>query len=142
MCHLEAVAVNHIMQSKDISIQAKQKIVRLQKQNKSWKYQEEIAGTLGAAKSTVWYIPRKQECTGELRNIERPGRPQRTSVEDDQRIFSMVKKTPSQHPAKRRTLSRRQTCLQSREDFTRANTEASPQAANKTRLDFDNKHLK
>ncbi len=37
---------------------------------------------------------------------------------DDRRIFSL-----SQHPAKRRTLSRRQTCLQSREDFTRANTE-------------------
>ncbi len=37
---------------------------------------------------------------------------------DDRRIFSLT-----QHPAKRRTLSRRQTCLQSREDFTRANTE-------------------
>ncbi len=37
---------------------------------------------------------------------------------DDRRILSL-----SQHPAKRRTLSRRQTCLQSREDFTRANTE-------------------
>ncbi len=42
---------------------------------------------------------------------------------DDRRILSL-----SQHPAKRRTLSRRQTCLQSREDFTRANTETSPQA--------------
>ncbi len=30
----------------------------------------------------------------------------------------------------------------SREDFTRANTEASPQAANKPRLDFAKKHLK
>ncbi len=56
---------------------------------------------------------------------------------DDRRILSL-----SQHPAKRRTLSRRQTCLQSREDFTRANTEASPQAANKTRLDFAKKYLK
>ncbi len=46
---------------------------------------------------------------------------------DDRRILSL-----SQHPAKRRTLSRRQTCLQSREDFTRA----SPQAANKAWLDF------
>ncbi len=55
---------------------------------------------------------------------------------DDRRIFSL-----SQHPAKRRTLSRRQTCLQSREDFTRANTEASPQAANKARLDFTKTHL-
>ncbi len=30
----------------------------------------------------------------------------------------------------------------SREDFTRANTEASPQAANKPRLDFAKKHQK
>ncbi len=56
------------------------------------------------------------------------------------------RKTLSQHPAKRRTLSRRQTCccqsLQSREDFTRANTEGSPQGANKARWDFDKKkHL-
>ncbi len=55
-------------------------------------------------------------------------------------------KTLSQHPAKRRTLSRRQVChcqsLQSREDFTRANTEDSPQGANKARLDFAKKHLK
>ncbi len=37
MCHLylEAVAVNHIMRSKDLSIQEKQMIVRLQKQHKS-----------------------------------------------------------------------------------------------------------
>ncbi len=54
----------------------------------------------------------------------------------------MVKKTLSQHPAERRALSRRQTCLQSREDFTRANTEDSPQAANKARLNLDKKHLK
>jgi len=114
------------------------------------------------AKSTLWYnLSEKKECTGELRNINRPGRPRRTTVVNDQRILSMVKKNHfttssqeknilqetdvstikrrlhqskhrgddrrilslSQHPAKRRTLSRRQTCLQSREDFTRANTE-------------------
>ncbi len=66
-------------------------------------------------------------------------------MEDDRRILSMVK-TLSQHPAKRRTLSRRQVCHceshQSREDFTRANTECSPQGANKARLDFAKKHLK
>ncbi len=32
--------------------------------------------------------------------------------------------------------------LQSREDFTRANTEGLPQGANKARLDFAKKHLK
>ncbi len=42
-------------------------------------HQRERAGTLGA-KSTVWFILRKQDRTGELRNIERPGRPRRTTV--------------------------------------------------------------
>ncbi len=82
------------MRSKDLSIQVNQTIVRLQKQNKSIR---EIAGTLGVAKSTVWYIlrkKRKKECTGEPSNIKRPGRPQRTTVVDDQRIISMVKKNP------------------------------------------------
>ncbi len=58
----------------------------------------------------------------------------------------MVQENTSQHPAKRRTISRRQTChcqsLQSREDFTRAITEGSLQGAIKARLDFAKKHLK
>lgn len=93
MCHLhlEAVAVNHIMRSKELFIQVKQTIVRLQKQNKSIR---ERAGTLGADKSTIWYILRKKERTGELSNIKRPGRPLRTTVVDDQRILFMVKKNP------------------------------------------------
>ncbi len=80
--------------SKDLSIQVKQTIVRLQKPNKSIR---EIAGTSGVAKSTVWYILRKKEHTSELSNIKRPGRPWRTTVVDDWRIFSMVKKNPSQY---------------------------------------------
>ncbi len=77
--------------SKDLSIQVKQTIVRLQKQSKSiWK----IEGTFGVAKSTVWYILRKKEHTGELSNIKRPGRPRRTTVMDDRRILSMIKKNP------------------------------------------------
>ncbi len=47
----------HIMLLKDLSVQVKQTIVRLQKQNKSIR---EIAGTFGVAKSTVWYILRKK----------------------------------------------------------------------------------
>ncbi len=69
-------------------MQVKQTIVRLQKQNKSIRG---IAGTLGVAKSTVWYILRKK-CTDELSNIKRPGCPQRTTVVDGLRILSMVKK--------------------------------------------------
>ncbi len=61
------------MQSKDLSIQVKQTIVRLQKQNKSIR---EIAGTFRVAKSTVGYILRKKEGTGELRNIKKPGCPE------------------------------------------------------------------
>ncbi len=73
-------------------MQAKQTIVRFQNQNKSI---TEIAVTLGVAKSTVWYILRKKtECTGELGNIKRPGRPRRTTVVDDWRILSMIKKNP------------------------------------------------
>ncbi len=151
--HLEAVDVNHAMWSKDLFIQEKQTIVRLQKQNQSIR---EKAGTLGATKSTVWYILRKQERTDELRNIKRPGWSTEDYSRDDRRIkknpfttssqekntlqetdvsYNQEKTSPeqtqrwwsedplsSQHPAKRRTLSRRQTCLQSREDFTRANT--------------------
>ncbi len=62
MCrlHLEAVAVNHTVQSKDLFIQEKHTIVRLKKQNRSIRERErERAGTLGAAKSTVWLILRK-----------------------------------------------------------------------------------
>ncbi len=56
------------------------------------------------------------------------------------------KKNLSQHPAKRSTLSRRYAChcksLQSREDFTRANTEGSPQGANKARKKKPSKESK
>ncbi len=52
----------------------------------------EIAGTLGVAKSTVWYILRKKECTGELSNIKRPRCPRMTTVVDDRRILFVVKK--------------------------------------------------
>ncbi len=54
----------------------------------------EVAGTLEVAKSTVWYIQRKKEHAGELSNIKRPGYPLSTTVVDDQRILSMVKKNP------------------------------------------------
>ncbi len=77
------------MRSKDLSIQVIQTIVRLQKQNKSI-----IAGTFREVKSTVWYILRKKEHTVELSNIKRPGRLWRTTVLDDWRILSMVKKNP------------------------------------------------
>ncbi len=64
------------MRSKDFSIQVKQTIGRLQKQNK---YIREIAETLRVVKSTVWCILIKTEHTSELINIKRPGCPRRTT---------------------------------------------------------------
>lgn len=46
------------------------------------------------AKSTVWYILRKRESTGEVSNTKRPGHPWKTTVADDRRIISMLKKNP------------------------------------------------
>ncbi len=79
------------MRSKELSLSVKQAIIRLKKQNKPIR---EIAKTLGVAKTTVWNILKKKERTGELSNTKRPGRPQKTTVVDDRRILSLVKKTP------------------------------------------------
>lgn len=79
------------MRSKELSLSVKQAIIRLKKQNKPIR---EIAKTLGVAKSTVWNILKKKERTGELSNTKRPGRPRKTTVVDDRRILSLVKKTP------------------------------------------------
>jgi len=54
------------------------------------------------AKSTVCNILKNKEQTGELSDTKRPGRPQKTTVVDDQRILSLVNKT--QQLARSRTL--------------------------------------
>ncbi len=61
-------------------------IVRLQKHNKSIR---EIAGTLGVAKSTVWYILGKKDVSSATK---RPRGSQRTTAVDNWRILSVVKK--------------------------------------------------
>ena len=48
---------------------------------------------LGVAKSTATFWEKKER-TGELGNSKRPGRPRKTTVVDDHRILSMVKKNP------------------------------------------------
>ena len=53
-----------------------------------------MAKTVGVAKSTVWYILKKKERTGEVSNTERPRRPRKTTVVDDRRIIFRVKKNP------------------------------------------------
>ncbi|TWW64141.1 Male-specific lethal 3 -like protein [Takifugu flavidus] len=77
------------MKSKEISMPVKEAIIALKKENKSLR---EIAKTLGVAKSTIWYILKKKECTGELGNVKRPGRPRKTPKVDDGKILSLVKK--------------------------------------------------
>ena len=79
------------MRSKELSLSVKQPIIRLKNPNKPIR---EIAKTLGVAKSTVWNVLKKKIRTGELSNTKIPGRPQRTTVVDDGRILSRVKKTP------------------------------------------------
>ncbi|KAG2467586.1 TCB1 transposase, partial [Polypterus senegalus] len=79
------------MRSKELSMQVKEAILKLRKQKKPIR---EIATILRVAKSTVWYILRKKASTGELSNAKRPGRPRKTTVVDDRRIISMVKRNP------------------------------------------------
>ena len=130
--HLESGEVISQYEVQRASLSVKQAIIRLKNQNKP--IREIRAKTLGVAKSTVWYILKKRERTGELSNTKRPGRPQKTSVVDDRPILSLIKKNPSQQLARSRKLSRRKVYLcpsqQLREDFTRGNTEVSPQGVN------------
>ena len=96
--HLESGEVISQYEVQRASLSVKQAIIRLKNQNKP--IREIRAKTLGVAKSTVWYILKKREHTGELSNTKRPGRPQKTSVVDDRRILSLIKKNPSQQLAR------------------------------------------
>lgn len=93
------------MHSKEVLMQMKAAIIRLTKQNRPFR---ERAGTLVGAKSTISL--------------------------DDHKIIFLVKKNPSQHLAKSRTLWRRYKyhCqrLQSRDNFMNVNTEGLSQNAN------------
>ncbi|KAM4014075.1 uncharacterized protein ACNLHF_003984 isoform 2-T2 [Anomaloglossus baeobatrachus] len=80
------------MRSKELSMEDKLFIIKLKKKQKSIR---QIAEMLEVAKSTIWYILQKNERTGDLQNSTRPGRPRKTSMVDDGRILSMVKKNPS-----------------------------------------------
>ncbi|KAG2467810.1 TCB1 transposase, partial [Polypterus senegalus] len=79
------------MRSKKLSMQVKEAIFKLRKQKKRIR---ETATKLRVAKSTVWYILRKKASTGELSNTKSPGCPRKTTVVDDRRIISMVKRNP------------------------------------------------
>ncbi|XP_039537119.1 uncharacterized protein LOC120485411 [Pimephales promelas] len=89
--HLESVAVNSQYEIERAVTISEASHHQAEKKNKSIR---EIAKILGVAKSTVWNILKKKERTGELSNTKRPGRPRKTTVLDDRRILSLVKKTP------------------------------------------------
>ncbi len=78
------------------------------------------------SRSTAGYILQKKASTGELNNIKRPGRPQKTTKVDDLRTLSLVKKPPSYHLHKSTILRRRSAHhrpnLQSRDAFMHVNT--------------------
>ncbi|KAJ8288409.1 hypothetical protein COCON_G00010680 [Conger conger] len=89
LLHLGSCCLN--MRAKEVSMAVKQTIIKLKNEKKSIR---DIAETVGVSKSTVWHIVKKQERTGELSNGKRSGRPRKTTVVDDEKILSIVKKKP------------------------------------------------
>ena len=79
------------MRSKELSLSVKQAIIRLKNQNKPIR---EIVHLATPNVFAVWNILKKKGRTGELSNTKRPGRPRKTTVVDDRRIISLVKKNP------------------------------------------------
>lgn len=77
------------MRKTEVSMQMKLAVIRLRNENQSIR---NIAKTLGMPKSTVWFIINKKKTTGELNYVKRPGRLRKTTVVDDRRILSIVKK--------------------------------------------------
>ena len=90
------------MRPKKVLMEVNGVIIRLEK-TKQNKPIRDIAETLEVANSTILYILKKKECTGELSNTKKPGRAQKESKVDDCRILSMVKKNPLQHVVKSST---------------------------------------
>ncbi|TKS81341.1 Transposable element [Collichthys lucidus] len=139
------------MGSKELSLSVKQAVIRLKNLNKPIR---EIAKTLGVAKSTVWNILKNKECTGELSNTKRPRRPRKTTVVDDRRTLSLVKKTPITTVGQikntlqevgvcvsKSTIKRRLHQSEYRGFFTRWKPLVSLKNR-KTRLEFAKQHLK
>ena len=135
------------MKSKELSLSVKQAIIRLKNRIKPIR---EIAKTLGVAKSTVWYILKKKERTGELSNTKTtenncggwwknyfPGeeKPFHNSW-PDQEHFQMVGVSVSKSTIKRGLHQSK---------FRGFTTRCKPLVSlknRKTRLEFAKKHLK
>ena len=83
--HLPAVWLEQ-SKPKEISLQVKEAMIRLKKQNKS--------KTLGIAKSSICYIIDIKGCSDDFIPIKTPVRPWKTAKVNDHRILSLVMKTP------------------------------------------------
>lgn len=82
------------MKPKELPMGVKEAIIALKKENKSLR---EIARA-GVAKSTMWCILKKKQCTGGNSTIKRPRRPRKSSKVANDKNLSLVKKkslTPS-----------------------------------------------
>lgn len=75
MCKLLLLTLT--MKSKDLSLPVKQAIMSFKYQNKP------IRAKAKTNQINVWYISKTKECTGEIRNTKRPGRPQRTETDEE-----------------------------------------------------------
>ena len=129
----------------------KQAIIRLKNLNKPFR---EIAKTLRVAKSTVWNILKKKECTRELSNTKRPGRSRKTAVVHDGRILSLVKKKPFTTAGQiKNTLQEAGVCVSKstikrrlhQSEYIGFTTRCKPLVSlknRKTRLEFAKQHLK
>ena len=129
----------------------KQAFIGLKNQNKPVR---EIAETLSVAQSTVWNILKKKECTSELSNTKRPGRPWKTTMVDDKRILSLVKKNPFTTVGQiNNTLQEAGVCVSKsaikrrlhQSEYRGFTTTCKPLVSlknRKTRLEFAKQHLK
>lgn len=66
-------------------MRVKEAVIRLKNRSKPI---GEIEETSGVDEGTIWHIFRKSECTGQLRNTRRPGKPQKMSKNDDGRKWN------------------------------------------------------
>ena len=114
------------MRSKELSLSVKQAIIRLKNQNKPIR---EIAKTLGMAKSTIWNILKRKECTGEVSNTKKTRKTTENNCGGWQKNSFPGEEKPLHNswPDQEHSPGGRCMCIK---DFTRVNTEGSPQDLN------------
>ena len=131
------------MRSKELSLSVKQAIVRLKNQRK-------IAKTLGVAKSTVWNILKKKECSATPKDPEDHGKQLWWMTEE---LFPWLRKTFTTVGQIKNTLQEVGVCVSKstikrrlhQSEYRGFNTRCKPLVSlknRKTRLEFAKQHLK